>query len=290
MTYELAGPDLTVEVDTLGAELRSIRTTDNHEYLWQGDPESWGGQAPVLFPIIGGLPGNRFRHAGRDYEMSPHGFARKKEWHLEEKASDALTFLLRADDESRSHYPFEFVFLMRYLVSGRTLTVEYDITNNAESEMLFSVGGHPGFVCPLEKNLEFSDYHLRFNRSENAVRYFKAGGVLTGETEPFNLPDGILPLDHGLFGRDAIILRELVSDTITLESTRGNRSVTMGFSGFPDFGIWSYPATPAPYVCLEPWHGVDSTKGDSGELGQKYGVVRLAPGSQFVTRFSITIG
>ena len=289
MRYSLENPNLTAEIDSLGAELRSIRTKDGHEYLWQGDSASWWGTSPVLFPFIGGVPDNRYRFDGHEYEMQPHGFARKKEWRLQSQSADQLTMKLAADGETLRTYPFEFNFKLHYQISGPSVSVEYRITNSGEGPMPFSVGGHPGFNCPLEAGLDYTDYLLRFSQNENAVRYFKANGLLTGETEPFDLNDGILPLNHALFQRDALILRGIASDEVRLESERGKRSVTVNFSGFPDLGIWSYPASPAPFVCIEPWYGVDSTAGDSGNLREKYGIVWLEPGREFVARFSITV-
>ncbi len=47
---------LTLELATRGAELRSIKTADGAEWLWQGDPAWWGGRSPLLFPVVGKSP------------------------------------------------------------------------------------------------------------------------------------------------------------------------------------------------------------------------------------------
>ena len=49
----LRNEHLTVEIDALGGELRSIRTPDGTEYLWQGHPEFWKSRAINLFPFVG---------------------------------------------------------------------------------------------------------------------------------------------------------------------------------------------------------------------------------------------
>ena len=46
---------LRVEIDKLGAEIKSIKNKLNIEYLWQGNPEFWKRQSPILFPIVGKL-------------------------------------------------------------------------------------------------------------------------------------------------------------------------------------------------------------------------------------------
>ena len=73
---------LTVEISTLGAELKSIMDKNNEERLWQGDPKWWNGQAPLLFPTCGCLSEGRYLHNGKVYDFTPHGFARKKEFAL----------------------------------------------------------------------------------------------------------------------------------------------------------------------------------------------------------------
>ena len=59
---------LRVEFSTIGGALTSIKDKDGVEYLWQGNPEYWGGQAPVLFPICGSVRNDKvmFKKAGKE--------------------------------------------------------------------------------------------------------------------------------------------------------------------------------------------------------------------------------
>lgn len=289
MNYSIDNGILTVSVDSLGSELSSIKTTDGQEYLWQGATDSWMGRSPILFPIIGGLPDDSFVLDGKTYSMASHGFARKREWEKYQSEPASLTMILESDALTRDQFPFDFKFKMHYTLSGSKLEVKYDIENTGETELPFSVGGHPGFNCPLEDGFSFDDYQLRFDQAENTVRHLKEGKLLTGKTEAFKIPDGILPLNHSLFDRGAIILRDFESRSLILERKEGGRSVSVDYTGFPDLGIWSFPAKPAPYICIEPWFGVDSTKGDDADLRKKSGIVFLEPGRHFEAQFSITI-
>jgi len=54
---------LTVEISEHGAELQSIKK-NGKEYLWQGDAKFWGRRSPVLFPNVGRVWENKYRHAG----------------------------------------------------------------------------------------------------------------------------------------------------------------------------------------------------------------------------------
>ncbi len=296
MTYEIGNDTLVFAVNSLGAELTSLRMVDDFEYMWQGSPESWTGRSPILFPIIGGLENDRYSLEGRDYQMASHGFARKKEWSLAEQTLDRdeakrLVFEQSSDDDTRRQYPFEFRFRINYTLENTTLQIGYHIENLSDSVMPFSVGGHPGFRCPLEDDCSFNNYRLRFNTEEKTVRYLKKGKLLTGGTEPFELPDGILNLNHETFKRGAIILRDFASDSITLEREGGKRSVRVDFKGFPDLGIWTFPGKPQPFICIEPWFGVDSTSATAGDtdLRTKTGITHLPPGGRFDSRFSITV-
>ena len=55
MEYILNNEQLTVTFTTKGGTISSIEDSQGIEYLWQGDAAYWSGQAPVLFPICGGL-------------------------------------------------------------------------------------------------------------------------------------------------------------------------------------------------------------------------------------------
>ena len=68
--------DLTVRVDRLGAELRSMRDGQGREVMTDADPRWWTGHAPLLFPFVGRSRGDAYRMNGRTYSMPQHGFAR----------------------------------------------------------------------------------------------------------------------------------------------------------------------------------------------------------------------
>ena len=55
MVIELKSEQLRVQFNSFGGALSSIKDAEGLEYLWQGDPTYWSGQAPVLFPICGSL-------------------------------------------------------------------------------------------------------------------------------------------------------------------------------------------------------------------------------------------
>ena len=97
----LAAGGLAAEIDPPGAELRSFRV-DGREWLWQGDPAWWAGQAPLLFPVIGRSPGGRARWQGRAFDMPPHGVARQSRFALREADGRRALLELRDDEATRA--------------------------------------------------------------------------------------------------------------------------------------------------------------------------------------------
>ena len=79
---QIKNDQLTVEISAHGAELKSIKDADGNEYLWDGDKEFWGGQSPLLFPIVGGLWKNTYRIGDKEYTLSRHGFGKLVDFQL----------------------------------------------------------------------------------------------------------------------------------------------------------------------------------------------------------------
>lgn len=286
MIYTLKADELEIQVSSLGAELQSVKGKDGYEYLWQGDPAYWTGRSPILFPIIGGLPDETYTWKGQAFHMASHGFAKRTEFELSNKTENTLELKISDTEETRAQYPFAFDFYVIYTIKGNTLSEGFRIVNRNDDVMPFSVGGHPAFNCPMETGKDYSDYVIRFEKPETADRRIKANKVLTGEVWPFLDNESEKPLAHSWFYNDAVILHGLKSNWVEL--TAGGRCVHMDFTGFPDFGIWSC-ANDGPYVCLEPWFGVDSTKGDSGKFEEKEGLVYLDAHQTFEAAFHMTL-
>ena len=100
MKYTLKNKDLTVIFESFGATLHSIKDNDGVEYLWQGDPDFWSGQAPVLFPICGSLRNDEAEIGdGKKTTMPRHGLVRKKEFKCTKKTGDSILFEIESNEE-----------------------------------------------------------------------------------------------------------------------------------------------------------------------------------------------
>ena len=78
-----------MKITNPGAELRSYRSADGREWMWQSDPAVWKGCSPVLFPAIGGLKDDGATIAGKFYAVPRHGFARGMDFKVIEEAEIA---------------------------------------------------------------------------------------------------------------------------------------------------------------------------------------------------------
>ena len=161
--YSLENAQISICVDTSGAELKSLKkkATDT-EYMWDAKPEYWKRTSPVLFPIVGSLNNGSYQYDGKEYPMSQHGFARDMEFELRDQTADSLKFVLRATGETKAKYPFDFELELGYRLSESNLVVSWKVTNRDEKEMYFSIGGHPAFLCPIGGDGVQTDYKFLF--------------------------------------------------------------------------------------------------------------------------------
>lgn len=211
IALESAG--LCVELSALGAELRSFRPDGRREWLWQGDPAWWAGQAPLLFPVIGRSPGGSIRWQGRSFEMPPHGVARQRVFRVLAASAGRAIFELVDDETTRAHYPFAFRLTVDYALAPDALTMTVTAHNPARDATLpASIGFHPGFAWPLVPGHAKTEHVVRFAQAEPApIRRIDRTGL--GHRHGFATPvrGHTMPLADALFADDAVIFDRLAS-------------------------------------------------------------------------------
>ena len=169
MLYTIENDELYVQVRDHGAELRSIKEReDETEYLWNGDPTWWRYSSPVLFPIVGKLKDNKYRVGSKTYELPSHGLGRISDFQLVEKEADRIAFSLRWTEESLKRYPWKFELQVAYELHGKQVKVIWTVRNHDDHEMIYSIGAHGAYRCPIVHGEEFSDCYLEFNHEEDA--------------------------------------------------------------------------------------------------------------------------
>lgn len=277
MIYKVENDFLNVEVKKMGAELCSIFHKQHQlEYLWQADPKVWARHAPILFPIVGQVQDGTYIYKNDQYQMGQHGFARDSEFELVDQTDNSLTLRLKFDGNSLLIYPFRFELVIQYILEEQRLTSNYQVHNLDQEELYFSLGLHPGFTCPIEAHLKFSDYYLEFDQVETVDCLIIEGSLLSNKAlGNFINNSQKIALDHSLFDNDALIFENLVSSSVMLKSDQSKHFVKVGISDFPYLGIWSKPSANAPYLCIEPWYGITDEKDSGKPLDQKKGIQRL---------------
>jgi galactose mutarotase-like enzyme len=270
---------LTAIISEAGAELQQLQHCNGVDYLWNADVRYWSKHSPVLFPIVGSLVNNSYEHNGRHYTLPRHGFARDHVFEVLSKAEDAAVLTLASNEQTKAVYPFDFELQLIYRLEASSLSCTYVVKNKGKEEMLFSVGGHPAFRLPLEAGLAYDDYQLVFEKPEPLLRYKLEEGLISSRTELLPAQNGMLPLHPSLFYEDAIVLKHLKSEAVTLQSNKGTHGLRFHFPGFPYLGIWA--AKEAPFVCIEPWCGHADNVGHNQQLVQKEGIELLASGNSW---------
>lgn len=269
MIYSIKNNELSVQIDSRGAEVVSVKH-NGIERSWQNENGSWSGHAPILFPVCGHCD---MVVGGEKYEMPFHGFALTSTFECVTSKDDSVCFALSANEYTRKIYPFDFALYITYALSNNRLIVSYRIENRGDETLYFSLGGHDSFS--LDGAL--SQYKLVFDRSEkfDAILHDDSGR-LTGEI--MRIGEGrelVLPEEFLRDGR-TLILPDMRSDKVTLCRLDGKKCAGLTFGGFGNILLWR--PNGANMICIEPWMNLPDDVSDGlTEFADKRGVRRVAP-------------
>jgi len=284
---EIASEMLDARINSLGAELSSLRDSAGRELMTDADPAFWAGRAPLLFPIVGRLMDDKYRLDGAEYPLPQHGFARRQQFALVEQAANRAVFRLSDNDETRAVYPFAFTLDAAFTLTGATLATDVIVTNTGDRDMPASFGFHPAFAWPLPFGRPRADHRIVFEEPEPAaLSAIALGGWIAPENRPSPLDGRALKLTDQMFERDALVWDRLESQSLRYDGGEGS-GLEIGFAGMPKLGIWTKPG--ARFVCIEPWHGIADPVGFDGEIWDKPGILRFAPGESRTFSMQVTL-
>jgi galactose mutarotase-like enzyme len=278
--------NLAAEIDPQGAQLSTLKE-GTLDLLWDGNPALWTGRAPILFPIVGALAGGSYRLGTETYRLSRHGFARGKAFSIVNTTPSSAFFRLSADDATLQVYPFRFELDVQFAIDGATLSVTTTVRNKGNEDMPASVGYHPGFRWPLPYGQPRASHFIEFEADEpESVRRIGTDGLLTPTPQPTPVAGRRLVLVDSLFEDDVLIFDRLNSRSVTYGSEGGPR-IRVRFPDAPYLGVWTKPG--APFICIEPWHGITDPQGFTGDFKDKPGVFVLAAGESLSTTMGISL-
>ena len=293
MRYVLENDTLRVEIDSFGAELKSVKNkATNQEYMWQGDPKYWGRTSPVLFPFVGSLKNNSFLHGGKTYQMKQHGFARDMEHQLLSKTEDSIWFKLVTSNETLECFPFSFVLNIGYELKDNEVKVLWEVSNNSvDKHMHFGIGAHPAFNCPVHGEDSKTGYKLYFAGVDEIRHYGNdlTSGLALHEDLVLPLEDHRATITPEFFDRCTYIIEGRQTNEVGLEDPEGNRIVSVLFD-MPLFALWSPEGKNAPFLCIEPWCGRCDSVDFEGTLKARAFDNTLEAGNKFSTSYTMRFG
>ena len=246
--FTLENDELLVTVARRGAELTRIYDKKaDREVLWCAEPSVWNRHAPVLFPFVGKCYEGAYVHDGKEYGMTPHGFARDMDFEPLLCDMDECWFRLKDTPETYEKYPFHFEVEIGHRLEGRTIEVMWKVANRDSGEMLFMMGGHPAFQVPEGKNIY--DFTFEFNRRgcregqfTDCLHYLapNANGYEKEELQGnLKLSEGRVPLTKGFFDTALTYMFDEAQVSSVSLMVGGSPYVTLECSEFPYLGIWT---------------------------------------------------
>ena len=274
-----------------GAELVSFKI-NGEEKIHQGENCTdengriyWKRHWPVLFPTVGKCKKNQTIINGRTYEMQQHGFARDMEFEPLTKLDNFHSYVFRSGNKLIDKYPYEFSLTVTYRTDGNKLTTIYKVVNEGDTDMPFGIGGHPAFKINREQ-LDKGNYYLEFEKEEDKIHFLYLVDGLIGTEYAKNILENrkIVPLDASSFSNDAIIMKGLKSNKVSLKNN-GKTILTMDFTGFLYLAIWTKPK--APFICIEPWMTTADNVNGSGVFRQKTDILLLPPKQEYECKYTV---
>ncbi|SEL06166.1 aldose 1-epimerase family protein [Pacificibacter marinus] len=276
---------LSLTVSALGAEMQSLCDHDGDEWLWQGDPDVWAGRAPVLFPIVGRAPDDCIAIGDHTAQMQQHGFARRSRFHLEQSSASMCRYVLTATQDTRALYPFDFSLSLTYSLDGPKLTVTAEVKNCSTDDMPFGFGFHPAFSWPLPGGEGRMHSVTLANGAEPLMARLETG-LLTEKRHPSPFVNGMLSLEGGLFNEDAMIFPQGAGTALSYGMVDGP-CLKFHFENLPNLALWSKPK--APFICVEPWHGMAAKIGTDRQISKRPFSMILKPTEASLFSYSVCV-
>lgn len=274
---------LKVEIKSLGAEMTSITDKNGKNRLWCGDASIWGNQAPLLWPICGGLKNDRFEYEGKTYTLPKHGFGKLEEFLCESADNEKAVFLLKPNEKTKAQYPFDYELRVIYELCENTVKVTYSVINLTDGDMYFSVGAHEGYSldCTVD------NYSIIFEKTETLDSWQVDGSFLNNEKKRIIENSNELKLDEKYFKPDALIFKDIKSRRAALRNNVSGEQITVDFTGFDHLLLWK--KSDAKYLCIEPWCGMPDSIDSSGKLVEKESIRKIEKNGVFEVTHSIII-
>ena len=273
MVYTIENEVFSLSACDVGAELWELQWKKDPRIhiLWDGKEDIWPRRAPVCFPWCARFEGDWFEvePGGTRFKGGVHGFVRDMPHDFAGKQDDVMSFRLDWAKDDKT-WPWDFRFATSHKLEGNTVVTSCTATNLDSTPMPVQMGFHSGIRCPFVEGSAPSDYVLRFEQEESAIK----GSVLRVEE---------LSFDSG-----PVRFAQLRSAWVQLEHTASSQAIRMEIAGYPYLLLWSQPGMPG-YICIEPMSGTMNPANQVNNLWERPGVQPLEPGQSKTWQQKITV-
>lgn len=275
-----------------GAELISFKL-NGEEKIHQGEETVdvngkvfWKRRFPVLFPTVGKCKKNQTIMNSNTYEIAQNGFAQDCEFEPITKLDNFHSYVLKSNDRILEKYPYKFSLYVTYRLDENKLTTIYKVINEGDVDMPFGIGSLPAFKIDLEE-LKKENYYLEFEEEEEKIHFLYLIDGLVGTEYAKNIMSDkkTINLSSAMFNNDAIIMKGLKSNKVTLKTKGGKKILDVDYADFPYLSIWSKPNS--PFICISPWMSTPDTVKGTGVFRQKSDIIILPPNKEFECKYTV---
>lgn len=266
MNYVIKNEYYEITVASKGAEIVSMKNAAGRELLWQNTTgKGWSDHAPILFPLCGNIKDKVAKYKGITYPMKQHGFALSSEFELLEKGDGFIELCLKANEETKKQYPFDFLLTVKYTLSGDKITFSATVENTGDEELPYSFGWHPGFNLPCEDGQDIEDYAVKFeNKNKVTWVHFYDDFDTPNDYLPYEVANSEYKLcEEEIYKNDTMIFLG-AGNKVTLTADGHPFALDMTWTeNLPVLCLWKAENHESKFICIEPWthdtvRGVDS--------------------------------
>ena len=291
MQYTIKNTHLTLTVDTLGAQMVSVKNEAGEELLWQADKSVWGYSAPMLFPWVGRMKEGKFFADGQEFAAANHGFIRNVEHSVVLKEDNLIIFEFKANAETKKKYPYNFVFRTSYILSGHSIHHKIDVSNTDNKNIGFGLGYHPAFNLPFDNKHKTEDYYLEFDTPQSPkVLAFSDRFLIDGSSYTYGENITKIPLKDNFFENDSLIFSELTAKTVSIVEKDTGKRIEFDVQDFPYVTLWTAATPVTKFFCIEPWLSTPDREDAPLHWEKKEHSINLKPGEAYhiLSRIRIT--
>ncbi|WP_123054565.1 aldose epimerase [Clostridium sp. JN-1] len=226
------------------------------------------GGIPVLFPLCGQLPAQKYSLNGKEYSMKNHGLARINSWKVADENTEdcaSIKVAFKSNEDTLKSYPFEFELQFEYILKGNKLTINQQYINNSDAKMPMSAGFHPYFYAKDKKQITYDVNATKyFDNEDSKLKKYPSEGIDLSNTKELDLL-----LDHK-------------GNSMSFSMKDLKRKISFDYSDqFKYIVLWSTPGS--KYICVEPWTS------KIGALASGEDLLEVNPKSKMDLSYSVTV-